>query len=252
MPLPDDIRDLADRILGRLEEAQEFYLHTREAWRVVQQIAHEGRSVGIVDRATGEEVPAPDLEPMAQRYVTVHLSESTFKGLSGLLEDWIVGLARLWLTAYPRQLDAAYSEAAERSRSQRREEIQVPLSEILAAPDRGAILRGVIERVVRELAYRRPSQWFQFFDNRVNLGCPDESQRGALCELKAARDVLEHGGGLVGLDYIDKAGTFARHAEGATIQIDEPYLLNCFALIREVFETMAAAAIRRSSGSSPS
>jgi hypothetical protein len=252
MPLPDDIRDLADRILGRLEEAQEFYLHTREAWRVVQQIAHEGRSVGIVDRATGEEVPAPDLEPMAQRYVTVHLSESTFKGLSGLLEDWIVGLARLWLTAYPRQLDAAYNEAAERSRSQRREEIQVPLSEILAAPDRGAILRGVIERVVRELAYRRPSQWFQFFDNRVNLGCPDESQRGALCELKAARDVLEHGGGLVGLDYIDKAGTFARHAEGATIQIDEPYLLNCFALLREVFETMAAAAIRRSSGSSPS
>jgi hypothetical protein len=252
MPLPDDIRDLADRILGRLEEAQEFYLHTREAWRVVQQIAHEGRSVGIVDRATGEEVPAPDLEPMAQRYVTVHLSESTFKGLSGLLEDWIVGLARLWLTAYPRQLDAAYNEAAERSRSQRREEIQVPLSEILAAPDRGAILRGVIERVVRELAYRRPSQWFQFFDNRVNLGCPDESQRGALCELKAARDVLEHGGGLVGLDYIDKAGTFARHAEGATIQIDEPYLLNCFALLREVLETMAAAAIRRSSGSSPS
>ena len=84
-------------------------------------------------------MPAPDLEPMAQRYVTVHLSESTFKGLSGLLEDWIVGLARLWLTAYPRQLDAAYNEAAERSRSQRREEIQVPLSEILAAPDRGAI-----------------------------------------------------------------------------------------------------------------
>jgi hypothetical protein len=252
MPLPDDIRELANRILGRLDEARDFYLHTRQAWRVVQQIAHEGRSVGIVDTATGQEVPAPDLEPLAQRYVTVHLSESTFKGLSGLLEDWIVGLARLWLTAYPVQLDAAYNEAAERSRSQRREEIQVSLSEILAAPDRAAILEGVVERVVRELAYRRPAQWFRFLDNRVNLGCPDESQRGALCELKAARDALEHSGGLVGPDYIDKAGAFARYAEGDTVQIDEPYLLNRFVLLREVVEAMAAAAIRRSSSPSPS
>src|SRR5271157_889032 len=144
MPLPDDIRDLADQILRRLDEARDFYLHTRQAWRVVQQIAHEGRSVGIVDTASGLEVPAPDLEPMAQRYVTVHLSESAFKGLSGLLEDWIVGLTGCWLTAYPVQLDAAYNEATERTRSQRREEIQVPLSEILAAPDRDAIIRGVV------------------------------------------------------------------------------------------------------------
>ena len=82
------------------------------------------------------------------------------------------------------------------------------------------------------------------------MGCPDENQRGALCELKAARDALEHSGGLVGPDYIDKAGKFARHADGATIQIDEPYLLNSFALLREVIEAMAAAAIRRSSGPS--
>lgn len=250
MPLADQVRDLADRILVRLDGARDFYLHTRQAWRLVQQIAHEGRSVGIVDMATAQEVPATDLEPLAQRYVTVHLSESTFKSLSALLEDWIVGLARLWLTAYPLQLDAAYNEAAERSRSQRREEIQVSLSQILAAPDRTAILEGVVERVVRELAYRRPAQWFRFLDNRVNLGCPDEDQRGALCELKAARDALEHSGGLVGPDYFDKAGAFARHTEGATIQIDEPYLLNCFALLREVVEAMAAAAIRRSFGPS--
>ncbi len=188
MPLPDQVRDLANRILVRLDEARDFYLHTRQAWRLVQQIAHEGRSVGIVDMATAQEVPATDLEPLAQRYVTVHLSESTFKSLSALLEDWMVGMARLWLTAYPIQLDAAYNEAADRSRSHRREEIQVPLSHILAVPDRTAILGGVVERVVRELAYRRPAQWFRFLDNRVNLGCPDENQRGALCELKAARD----------------------------------------------------------------
>ena len=31
MPLPDSVRDLADRILGRLDEARDFYLHTRVA-----------------------------------------------------------------------------------------------------------------------------------------------------------------------------------------------------------------------------
>lgn len=249
MPLPDDVRALADQILVRLDESRDFYLHTRQAWRVVQQIAHEGRAVGIVDAASGQEVPAPDLEPLAHRYVTVHLAESAFRGLSGLLEDWVMGLARLWLTAYPVQLDAAYGEAADRSRAQRREEIQVPLSEILAAPDRDAILARVVERVVRELAYRRPALWFQFLDNRVNLGCPDEAQRGSLCELKAARDALEHNRGVVGRDYIDKAGDFARFAEGEVIQVDEPYLLVCFTSLRGAVEAMAAAAIRRSAGS---
>jgi hypothetical protein len=100
------------------------------------------------------------------------------------------------------------------------------------------------------LAYGRPAQWFRFLDNRVNLGCPDEAQRGHLCELKAARDALEHNRGVVGPDYLDKAGDFARYAVGDAIQIDEPYLLGCFVLLREVVEAMAAAAIRRSSGSS--
>lgn len=245
MPLAEEVRDLADRILGRLDEARDFYLHTRQAWRVVQQLAHEGRAVGIVDTASGQEVATADLEPLAQRYVTVHLAESVFRGLSGLLEDWICGLARLWLTAYPRQLDAASNEAAGRARAQRREEIQVPLSEILAAPDLAAVLGDVVERVVRDLAYRRPDQWFGFIDNRVNLGCPDEARRGALCEMKAARDVLEHNRGVVGQDGLEKSGAAARFAVGEALQIDEPYLLDRFTLLRDVIESMAAAAIRK-------
>ncbi len=250
MPLANEVRDLADRILGRLDEVSDFYLHTAQAWGVVRQLADEGRSVGIVETGSGQEVRAEDLGVMSKHYISVHLAESAFKSLSGLLEDWIIGLTRLSLTAYPVQLDAASSEAMERSRAQRREEIQVPLSEILAAPDRAAILGGVIERVVRELAYRRPAQWFRFLDNRVNLGCPDENHRGELCEMKATRDALEHNRGLAGADYIDKAGNFARYTVGEMIQIDEPYLLRCFASLRQSVESMAEAAIRRSTGPS--
>jgi hypothetical protein len=186
---------------------------------------------------------------MAQRYVTVHLSGSAFKGLSSLLEDWIIGLGRLWLTAYPVQLNAASNDASERPRSQR-QEIQIPLSDILDAADRDAILGVVIERVLRDLAHQRPAVWFRFLDNRVNLGCPDETQRSALCEMKAARDVLEHNRGLVGEDYREKAGAAARYAVGETIQIEEPYLLQRFELLRDVLKAMADAAVRKSSGPS--
>ena len=62
MPLPDEIRGLADQILARLDEAREFYVHSRQAWRLVQQLARKGRPVGIVDLATKRHLPAGDLE----------------------------------------------------------------------------------------------------------------------------------------------------------------------------------------------
>ena len=48
MPLCDDIRGLADQVLSRVNEAREFYVHSRQAWRLVQQLARKGRPVGIV------------------------------------------------------------------------------------------------------------------------------------------------------------------------------------------------------------
>ena len=87
MPLSDDIRSLADQLLGRIDEAREFYVHSRQAWRLVQQLARKGRPVGIVDLATKRHLPTGDLESRAQKYVTVQLAESTFRDLSSLLED---------------------------------------------------------------------------------------------------------------------------------------------------------------------
>src|SRR5262245_39526223 len=98
MPLADDIRDLADQVVGRVDAARDFYVHTRQAWRLVQQLAREGRPVGIVDLATKRTLPAEDLQSRGQWYVTVQPAESVFRDLSSLLEDWIMGLIRLWLT----------------------------------------------------------------------------------------------------------------------------------------------------------
>jgi hypothetical protein len=251
MSLSDEIRALADRNLGRLNEARNFYVHTLQAWRLAQEIASEGQPVGMVDMNSGLELPVQDLEARAQRYVTVYIPESVFKNLSGLLEDWVLGLVRLWLTAHPEDLDTEFNKSTGRTRKKKQEEIQIPLSRVLALPDRDAILRVEIERIVRDLTYERPDRWFRYLDRRLGLGCPDETQRGAFCEMKAARDVLEHNRGVINRDYLNKAGAAALYALGDIIQVEEPYLLRCFELLRVVIEAMADAAIRKSSGPGP-
>jgi hypothetical protein len=251
MPLADEIRGLADRIVARLEEAREFYVHSRQAWRLVRRLARKGRPVGIVDLATKRPLPSGNLESRVERYVTVRLAESTFRVLSSLLEDWILGLIRLWLTAYPEDLDLNFDPATGRRRGKRQDEVQIPLSRLFHLRDCSPILDGLIERTVRDLTYERPEKWFRYLDSRVSLGCPDTSQRARLYEMKAARDCLEHNRGVINRDYLDKAGTAARYAEGELVQIDEPYLMACFALLRGVVEAMAVAAAGIASGPKP-
>jgi hypothetical protein len=57
MPLPDDIRGLADQVLNRVDEAREFSLYSRQAWRLVQQASCEPTD----DRLVGKGIPpTPD------------------------------------------------------------------------------------------------------------------------------------------------------------------------------------------------
>ena len=50
---------------------------------------------------------------------------------------------------------------------------------------------------------------------------------------------------------MNKAWTAARYAEGGLVRIDEPYLMECFALLRGVVEAIASAAAGIASGAKP-
>ena len=78
--------------------------------------------------------------------MTIYLAEFAFRDLSGLLEDWIMGLARLWLTAYPVQLDAASTESAGTIWA-RLQKNPGPVVGNPGGPDRDAILGGMVGRV---------------------------------------------------------------------------------------------------------
>jgi hypothetical protein len=250
MSLFDEIRALSDRVLGRLDQDREFYVHSRQAWRLVQKLADKGHPVGIVDLASKRQLPVAELESRSQAYV-IALAESIFKGLSSLMEDWILGLIRIWLRAYPEDMDLNFDPATGQRRGRKQEEVQIPLSRLLHMRDCTVILDTLIERAVRDMTYERPERWFRYLDSRVSLGCPDPPERARLYEMKAARDCLEHNRGVINRDYLDKAGTAARFAEGELVRIDEPYLMACFALLRGVVEAMAASTARIASGPKP-
>lgn len=244
MALSDQVLALSEQILDRLGQSHDFYKHTRQAWRLVQQLAHTGHSVGIVDALSNQPVPVPDLEQLAQLYVTNHLPVAIFKSLSSILEDWVIGLIRLRLEAHPEDLDPDYDRSTGRSRKKKGEETQIPLSLVLRLPDRDAILRHEIDRVVRSLSYKSMDDWFSYLERRLTLGYPTETEKAKLKEMKAARDVLEHNRGVVNHEYLSKTESFSRYADGDEIQIDEPYLLSCFELLQQVVKSMTGAVIQ--------
>ena len=176
MSLSDEIRALSDRVLGRLDQDREFYVHSRQAWRLVQKLADKGHPVGIVDLASKRQLPVAELESRSQAYV-IALAESVFKGLSSLMEDWILGLIRIWLRAYPEDMDLNFDPATGQRRGRKQEEVQIPLSRLLHMRDCTAILDTLIERAVRDMTYERPEKWFRYLDSRLGLGCPDPSER---------------------------------------------------------------------------
>ena len=81
----------------RLDESRDFYLHTQQAWRVVQQIAHEGRAVGIVDAATRELIAElnPVIRGWGQYFCKAHIRK-----LFARLDRWI--LRRIWSQRFKR------------------------------------------------------------------------------------------------------------------------------------------------------
>jgi len=229
VPLADQIEKLADNTLKDLRSGHDYSVHTKAAWRLVKRIVDQGYQLRLRNQDTGTTVNAIDLAGLSQRYVTVYLAESIFGHFVSLFEDFIFGLLRLWLLAYPAGIP-------------NKEQKRIPLAMILDAPDKEAILRNIVDRELDELKYRRPAFWFQYLDDRVHLGCPSSDQIEQLAEIKATRDVLVHNSGIVNESYQGKSGSYARYSIQQRLEVPEPYLRQSWSLIRDLVQDMAASA----------
>jgi hypothetical protein len=205
MPLADEIQALANRTLSALDASHDYYTYTKRVWRLLQQIVKEGRTFTFRNLTTGTRVDEQVLLGRAQLYITDYLISSTFQHFVSLFEDFVFGLLRSWLAAYPGSLSRK----------------QVEVSAVLKAPDKAAIVLAVVDRELNELKYECVADWFAHLERLANLGCPATEEIEKLAEIKASRDILVHNNGVANAIYVGKAGRRARYQDGVNLEISE-------------------------------
>ena len=231
MALDDEIQALATRTVSALEASHDYYTYTKRVWRLLQQVVKEGRTFSFRNLTTGTRVDENVLLGRAQLYVTDYLVASSFQHFVSLFEDFVFGLLRSWLAAYPAGLSSK----------------QIDMAAVLAAPDKGAIVLLIVDKELNDLKYKRLAEWFAYLDRLANLGCPTGDQIEQLAEIKASRDVLAHNNGIVNSTYVTKSGNRARYQNGEKLEIPEPYHRESWELIRKVVRDLSAAALGKMS-----
>jgi len=119
MALVDEVIQLRTDSLNALDSAHDSFDHTKQAWRLVQQMVSQGHSVTMRNQATGATVTEKQLPGLAQRYVTGYLASATFQQFVSVFESFVFDLLRAWLTEYPAHLSGK----------------QVPFQTVLDSPE---------------------------------------------------------------------------------------------------------------------
>jgi hypothetical protein len=102
-----------------------------------------------------------------------------------------------------------------------------------------------------ELRHDQPREWFEGLNKAVRLDCPREDEIDSLVEIKATRELLEHNAGVVNDVYLRKAGKKARFPLGELVEIDGPYHLASWSLLKKLVDDLTSAAIARLASPSP-
>jgi len=229
MGLADEIDKIRANSLIALSAGHDYYIHTREAWRLIQQLIQQGRAITFQNQWTGMTVTENELPGLAQSYVTGYLASATFQHFVSLFEEFVFDLLRLWLNAYPQNLGKR----------------ELKFQTVLDSPDKSQIVASVVEKELLGVAYRRVDDWFAYLNDLVKLNCPQADEIHRLSEIKASRDILVHNKGIVNETYVKKSLAKARFRVGEKLVISEQYHRESWQLMQSVIVDVADAAIQK-------
>jgi hypothetical protein len=235
MPLADEIRDLSTRTLSALAASHDYFTYSKRVWRLLSDDVKAGRTLSFRNQTTRTAVDEQTLVDRSQLYVTDYLAAFSFQHFVSLFEDYVFGLLRLWLAAYPASLTKK----------------QIDMGAVLRASDKSAIVLAVVDKELNELKYERLADWFAYLDRLVRLGCPTAAEIEALTEIKASRDILVHNNGIANATYVAKAGPRARYRDGDRLEIPEPYHRTSWEAITSVVRAISAAAVAKAGPATP-
>ena len=216
---------LRDRALNELSAAHDYYVDTKMAWRIVQEVIREGRVFTIRNMTTGSITQELQLATKARDYVTEDLAKSTFQQFVSIFEYFVFDFLRCWLVAYPQSLNSR----------------TLPFKDVLDSSDKEEITLLVVNKELNEIAYDRPREWFAYLESRARLGCPSPREIELIGEAKACRDVLTHNRGIANKIYETKAGDAKRFCSGERLEISEQYHGDTWELFRKVISDLTTA-----------
>ena len=218
MALADDILALRDSTNMALADAHDYYVHVRYNWNLLIKDVAAGRTFVDQNDLTGNVFDQNALLAKIPNYIQRDLTESTFIRFLTIFEGWMVGLLRIWLTAYPQSL---YKR-------------QIDFRTAYEAPDREAIVEAVVLKELNEVAYDKPAGWFAYLKERIGLTRPTDEEVAEFVEAKASRDLLVHGDGVVNKIYLAKAGKFARYPLGRRVEFPDSYHRRVWAVLQAI------------------
>ena len=214
MPLADDVRGLKDSTLAALRAAHDHYFHEQFAWESLAERVKAGTTFSLSNPDTGNTFDQDTLVAKIPDYIRRDLTEATFIRFITIFEGWMVGLLRIWLTAYPQSLFKKQLD--------------------FRTADKAAIVEAVVLKELNEVAYDKPAGWFAYLKERIGLTRPTDDEIAEFAEAKASRDLLVHSGGVVNKIYLAKAGKFARYPLDARMEFPNSYHRQVWALLQNL------------------
>ncbi|MBA4063314.1 MAG: hypothetical protein C0501_06300 [Isosphaera sp.] len=229
MALADDIHKLGADTRAALVAVLDYYYQSRTVWKLIEDDVGTGRRFTSRNPAKGTVADQAEIVPRIEGYLDNYLKPATFQQVLTTFEAFVFDLLARWLTAHPGILLRK----------------QVELGTVLDAPDKDAVLRGVIEKELNDVKYRRVADWFDYLRKLVGVPGPSADAAAELAEAKAGRDVLVHNKGVVNAVYAAKAGVKSRYAPGDILELPDPYFRDVTDRVEAVVADTAAAVAGR-------
>jgi hypothetical protein len=232
MHVADELGVIAEQAHRELDAVHDFYEQSKSVWQSFKVFVDQGNSVISQNVATGTIANQGELVALAPRYIREYLATFTFRHFVSTFEAFLFNFLHHLLRHNPWQFAKSRLE----------------FEGVLRAADRDEIISGVITEQLNKLKYDNLREWFVALEKAVTLDCPSADEIEALAEVKAARDILEHNAGLVNEIYLRKSGRKARYAAGDHVEIDDPYHLLSWRLIKKVVSDVSTATVAKFAG----
>lgn len=216
----NDTHIFAQQVITLLEEAKRKYAESPERADRKYYVPSVSSGKKAVKR-TDEE-----LRRVYDRFVKREFYENLIVAAVSHCESYLFDVVREIFRSYPEKINV-------NSKGMDHLDRDVPLKLLLEVGSLEEAIDQVIEARVVSISYASPRVYLSFLSHLIQVDTNDKAF-SAYVEIKATRDLLVHGNGIVNGIYLDKSGSFARGKAGEEIRIDCDYFDHCIGALRRV------------------